>query len=284
MNGPFVIPIQKTLNYNFTRIPVEYIKWGNDPDHFKIDMPHRHEFDEILFFIKGGGIHEIDFNEYDIRDFSVHFIPSKTVHFLKRDKYSDGLTIAYNKEFLLNHSTSPVKSPLPNHPVIFNLTKEEFETLLSIITLINNQINSVDSYYIEKSFISAIELLLNQTMSYHNDDKNATLRSNDIINCFIQLIDQNIYKNRTVEFYSRQLNVSPKYLGNLTKKILLKSAKNLINDAFLKSLKEELTNPNTSLKSIAYKFDTTESNLCKYFKKHVGYTIDDYKSQINTEY
>lgn len=278
------IPVQKLLNYNFTRIPIEYIKWGANPDHFKIDMPHRHEFDELLFFIKGGGIHEIDFVEHEIVDFSVHFIPAKTVHFLKRDKYSDGLTIAFNKEFLLNHPIHPINSPLQNEAVIFNLTNDEFDVLLSIIGLISNQIQSVETYYVEKSFVTSIELLLNQLMSYSACDGPLMVQTNDIVHSFIQLLELHICESRSVEFYSSKLNVSPKYLGNLTKRYLLKSPKNIINDVFLKSIKEELTYPHASLKNIASKFDTTESNLCKYFKKHVGYTIDEYKSQINTEY
>jgi AraC family transcriptional regulator, transcriptional activator of pobA len=278
------IPIQKTLNYNFERVPVEYIKWGANPDHFKIDMPHRHEFDELLVFIIGGGTHEIDFIEHNIRDYSVHFITAKTVHFLKKDKHSDGFTIAFNKEFLLNHPNHPVKSPLYNEAAIFNLTKEEFDTLLSIISHINNQILNVESYYVEKCFGSSIELLLNQLMSYTKDQANSVIQTNEIVNSFVQLIEQHVSEHRSVEFYSGKLNVSPKYLGNLTRRFLLKSAKNLINDMFLMSIKKEISNPQASLKILAYKLNTTESNICKFFKKHVGYTIDEYKSQINTKY
>ncbi len=48
------IPTQKKLINSISNIPIEYFKWGQYPDHFKIDMPHRHDFAEILFFTRGG--------------------------------------------------------------------------------------------------------------------------------------------------------------------------------------------------------------------------------------
>jgi len=77
--------VQSKLVPALENIPVEIFKWGSFPDHFIIDMPHKHIFYELLFFEKGGGVHEIDFQEYKAQSNSIHFIPSNTIHFLKRD-------------------------------------------------------------------------------------------------------------------------------------------------------------------------------------------------------
>ena len=80
------IPNQVKIINSIDNIPVEYFKWGVYPDHFKIDMPHRHEFAELLFFTKGGGWHEIDCINYDVHENSIHFIPKSTVHFFSEEK------------------------------------------------------------------------------------------------------------------------------------------------------------------------------------------------------
>ena len=278
------IPTQKTLNYNFERIPVEYIRWGTNPDHFKIDMPHRHEFDELLFFVKGGGLHEIDFIEHEILDYSVHFIPAKTVHFLNRDIKSTGFTIAFNKIFLQNHSKYHFQSPLPIKPTIFNLDALEFSNITSIVDLLVKQIGKSKSPFVEKCFVTSIELILNELMTNFKGDNELKSKQCELIDSFLQFLDIHIHESRLVSFYASKLHISPKHLANMSKLHLNKSAKTIINESFIRMIKRDLSNESANLKNIADKYNMDESALCKYFKKNVGYTIEAYKSQINVEY
>lgn len=155
------IPTQKKIKETLNKIPIEYFKWGTYPDHFMIDMPHRHEFVEFIFFTKGGGFHEIDFTGHTILQHSIHIIPASTVHFLKRDKTSDGFTIAFDRRFLDTNTTHRIVYPLENEPFVINLSKKQFEYIISIVNVILMQVELNEGYYKEKGFLLAMELLIN---------------------------------------------------------------------------------------------------------------------------
>ena len=282
MNKSDEILTQSQLNYNIERIPVEYIKWGTSPDHFKIDMPHKHEFDELLFFTKGGGTHEIDFVEYNIVGNSVHFIPSKTVHFLKRSPNSDGFTIAFNKHFLQNHPVHPITSPLPVMATVMNMTEGQFQIVIQAINILIQQINKTDTYFVQKCFLTSLELVFNEIMSCVSVAQSVLKSDNSIVMAFQELIEKEVKFNRQVEYFANQLHVSPKYLGNLTKKHVGLSPKEMIAQCFIRHIKVVLANPSyKSIMIVADELNISDSALCTYFKKSVGFTIEEYRSQIN---
>ncbi|MCH8330174.1 MAG: AraC family ligand binding domain-containing protein, partial [Bacteroidetes bacterium] len=64
-----------------------------------IGEPHRHSYYEIFFFVKGGGTHEIDFEEFQVDSNSLHFISPGQVHLGKRAINSHGLVIQFSREF-----------------------------------------------------------------------------------------------------------------------------------------------------------------------------------------
>ena len=46
-------------------------------------FPHAYDYHQILVFEEGGGMHLLDNETHFIRDFSIHFMPTGTVHFLR---------------------------------------------------------------------------------------------------------------------------------------------------------------------------------------------------------
>lgn len=275
------IPTQVKLNYSIDQLPVEYFKWGSYPDHFKIDMPHRHEFMEILFFTKGGGTHEINFLEHDIEYYSVHFIPSSIVHFLKRDTTSDGFTIAYQPEFLEHNPFHRIISPMSDRSFVLNLTKEKFQKINILTEVVRDHMSSNNSYYKEKCFLLSLELLLNNIANEQNIDiqqNNNKHQKDNLYTSFIQLVKSNIHRQCSVTWYACQLSISPKYLSNHLTKRTGKSAKAIITEEFLISIKKSLLNTNKSIKEIALDHNYTESKLCRLFKNSVGYTMSEYRS------
>lgn len=60
--------------------------WGNKEQNYDFEKPHRHNFNEVLFFNQGGGTHDIDFTTYQIQNQSIHFVASDNVHLVLREK------------------------------------------------------------------------------------------------------------------------------------------------------------------------------------------------------
>lgn len=281
---PKSIPSQK-IKESVYKIPIEYFKWGVYPDHFKIDLPHRHEFAEFLFFSKGGGFHEIDFISHKILDCSIHMIPANTVHFLKRDQVSDGFTIAFDPQFLNSNSIHRIVYPLENEAFVMNLSASQFEYIKSIADIILMQIKSNKGFYKEKAFLLAMELLITTIANevalhqlHKQDDEDRIIRK------FKADIRSNVHLHTSVKYYAEQLNISSKHLSNHLRKKTNKSAKQWIIDQLLISIKKYLINTDLSIKEIAYHHQFNESSLSKLFKNHVGYTMTAYRSNKNMKF
>jgi len=280
------IPNQIKLINSVSNIPIEYFKWGQHPDHFKIDMPHRHEFAEILFITEGGGVHEIGFKEYEIKKYSIHYIPKSTVHFLKRDTHSDGFTIAFDTDYLEQNNLHRFMNPLKIEPFALTLPERQFNSLMDHAKLLINRIHQEKGYYQQKCLLLSLQLLLNSVASECNNEKKhvRSCAEKSLLRDFKYLVQTNIHKHQNLSWYATKLNVSVKHLGNYIKKQLNESAKNYITKSLLFSIKQELINTNKSNTHIARDYNMDNSNLSNLFKKRVGYTLSEYRSGIKVDF
>lgn len=270
------IPSQKKMKNSIDSIPVEYFKWGSYPDHFKIEMPHTHHFAELLFFTKGGGSHEIDFNKYDIKTGTIHYLPKSVTHFLQRDQDSEGFTIAFDSDYFETNNTHKFINPLRHDNFEFNLPAHLFQNLINQSNQILFQIKQQKGYYKEKCFLLAMELLLNTLASVQQEHKKT--ETNELIRKFKNLVKTNYHQAHSVAWYAAALHVSPKYLSNQTNAFMGRSAKTYITDVLIQSIKRQLLHANKSIKQIAYEHHYDVSTMGKLFKKNVGYTLREYQS------
>jgi len=272
------LPNQIKLNNSVGSIPIEYFKWGSYPDHFKIDMPHRHSFSELLFFTKGGATHEVNYNDYLAQKGSIHFIPKSTVHFLKRDKNSEGFTIAFDDRYLESNDTHKFINPLPEEPFHLVLKDAYLTKVLDQSKVILSQIQQNDSYYREKCFLLSIELLMNTLAAEISNVPIRIESKNTHVEQFKYLVKTNIHQHHNVAWYASELQVSSKTLGNVIKTHLGKSPKKYLQEILLISVKRNLIDSNKSIKEIAIDHNYNLSQLGKLFKKNVQYTMREYRS------
>lgn len=282
MTAPQDIPTQTKLLPTIKKIPVEYFKWGKYPDHFIIDMPHRHNFAEILFFTEGVGVHEIDFNEHTICSNAIHFIPKSTVHFLNRSITSDGFTIAFDTDYLEYNHIHRLINPIGNKAFTLNLTLPKFKNLVEISKVITNQAKVNEQHYQSKCFLLGLELLLNAIAA--EKGLNIETANDKLQQQFSKLLAQNIHQYTKVQWYAAELGISAKSLSNHLLKLGFESAKQQIVKCLLKSVKKSLINTDRSIKQIAIDHNYTEANLCKLFKSKVGYSMSEYRSEKDERY
>ena len=274
------VPSQKKMVNAVSNIPVEYFKWGTYPDHFKIDMPHRHDFSELLFFTKGGAKHEINYREYQAREGSIHFIPRSKVHFLQREKQSEGFTISFDSKYFEINNTHKFLNPLKNELFVLDLEENRFKQILDQTDTILDQIKQQKGYYRQKCFLLSIELLLNSIaahVKYSSTQTNIHTNS-QLVENFIRLVNNHVHENNNVSWFASKLHVTAKHLSHEVKKHMKISSKKYIQSRLLTSIKKGLIDSNKSIKQIAFDHNLDESALGKIFKKHVGYTMSQYRS------
>ena len=98
----------------------------NNEDHFY--KPHSHDFFLCVFFTKAAGIHEIDFNTYEVKAGSVFFLKPGQTHYWKFDELPEGYIFFHTQDFYDLHFS---KSKLEQFPFYYSHKNTPTLTLTS---------------------------------------------------------------------------------------------------------------------------------------------------------
>lgn len=97
---------------------------------------------------------------------------------------------------------------------------------------------------------------------------------------FIDLLQDNIKTEHEVAFYAMKLNITPKYLSEITKQKTSHKAKEVISHLLAIMLKREMLYSGKSMKVIAYDYCfADQSSLGKFFRKMTGMSPSEFKKQ-----
>lgn len=102
-------------------------------------------------------------------------------------------------------------------------------------------------------------------------------RSSELYNQFRDAVERFYHRYADVAFYAEQLNVSPRYLGQVTRRICNRSPKAIIDERITDEIASLLTT-RKPLKEIASTLGfSSQAHLSRYFKKQKGMSPTEYK-------
>jgi len=108
----------------------------------------------------------------------------------------------------------------------------------------------------------------------------AHTQGEQLFNRFLQLLSDSVVKRNTVEYYARQLYVSPKYLSSVCRQSSGKTALYWINEYTLNDISYYLRNSNLTIKEVAVKLGFPNlSFFGKYVRQHFGVSPREYRNQ-----
>lgn len=103
-------------------------------------------------------------------------------------------------------------------------------------------------------------------------------RSEELYNQFLDAVEHYFNRYADVAFYAEQLNVSPRYLGQVTRRIANRSPKSVIDERITTEIALQLTTTSKPLKEIALQLGfSSQAHLSRYFKKQKGLSPSQYK-------
>ncbi|MCH3993590.1 MAG: hydroxymethylpyrimidine/phosphomethylpyrimidine kinase [Prevotella sp.] len=103
-------------------------------------------------------------------------------------------------------------------------------------------------------------------------------RSTELYNEFIDTVTRHFHTNSDVAFYANCLNVSSRYLAQVTHRISGKSPKGIIDKMVTDAVETELKTTNKNVQEIAYDFHFhSQAHFSKFFKKQTGMTPGDFR-------
>lgn len=106
-------------------------------------------------------------------------------------------------------------------------------------------------------------------------------RSYAIFDTFIRLVSQHFKEQRGVEWYSREMCLTPKHLSEVVKSVSGRTAGQWITTMVIIEIKTLLQNSSLSIKEIAIEMNfPNQSFLGKYFKNVEGISPTDFRRQL----
>lgn len=109
-------------------------------------------------------------------------------------------------------------------------------------------------------------------------EMSASLRRNDLAHRFMELVHHHCCRQHDVAFYADRLCITTRYLSSVTRSVLNRSAKEMIDEVLLLEIKMRLRSTDLSIQEIA---DETcfpdQSYLGRFFKRHTGQSPTAYR-------
>ncbi|MGB0917546.1 MAG: AraC family ligand binding domain-containing protein, partial [Flavobacteriales bacterium] len=96
---------------NSENLPLHNLNSGESPlfirnvshsNAYDFTQKHRHNYFEIIFFEKGGGKQLIDFQEYEVTDYTCFIVHPNQIHLLNRAAGSYGKLIQFKSESVMS--------------------------------------------------------------------------------------------------------------------------------------------------------------------------------------
>ncbi len=122
------------------------------------------------------------------------------------------------------------------------------------------------------------ELLSYEDMSLNNDI--SSIHDKQIFNQFLQMLSLQEQKRQKVSFYADQLNITPKYLSTVAKKVSGKSPMRWITESTMQDCYSLLKDTDMSIKEISNKLGFPNSSFfSQYFREQANVTPMEYRSE-----
>ncbi len=173
--------------------------------------------------------------------------------------------------------TNIVQCPLYRH------SEESGNVIRSYLSILNSLQYDVRNRFatiMVMNLLRCIMLNIYDKMKRRGDSHAQTLntRKEDIFHKFIALVHEHGREHRDVAFYADKLCISPRYLGEVTKKIANESPKQCIDYHIVSEIKLLLTFSEMSIQQIAhYLHFPDQSYLGRFFKHHTGVSPAAYR-------
>jgi AraC-like DNA-binding protein len=241
---------------DYDQVPVEAMKKGQ-----KISI----DFYKISFKLSYKGQTKYGQGYYDFEEGGLAFLKPKQIVFSPEDADNyQGFALYFHADFIRNY---PLRNSISNYgffsydvsEALFLSAKEKGIISHLFMTMASELETNTDSFS-QDVLVNQIELLLNYSNRFYNRQFLTRKAVNhEIITSLDQLLNDYFKENKglnnglpSVQFISRSLNLSPRYLSDLLRSVSGQNAQQYIQQVMIEKAKEKLSATNLSVSEIAY--------------------------------
>lgn len=275
-----VLSFQIRTLTNFSYSPTE----GIPPE-----APHRHNFQELIWIKSGQGTQSIDWDKMAIEPSTFYMIATGQVHqFLEAEnifgfvlRFSEAFipdaesdSARYYSKYFFNNFNS-ISIPNNDHQKV-----TDFNCLLSMMVKESVSNQEPDQNAVLQHLLQVLLIKITQNLDCDRSGKDtANLCQDSVFSGFITLLEKSFKVHHDVTFYARLLAVTLRQLSDRTKRIVGKTAKQVIEERIVLEAKRELRFTGMPVKEVAYDLGYDDpSYFSKVFKKVTGFSPQEYQA------
>lgn len=175
---------------------------------------------------------------------------------------------------------------LMENPVL-KMDSEEREWLENCYHLIRRRLSQMSGRYTREATVSLVRAFYFEICNLLDarvqpDQSGVQNRAYAIFDQFIRLLSQHFKQERSVEWYSNEMCLTPKHLSEVVKQVSGKTAGQWITTMVIIEIKNLLKHTTLSIKEIAQDMNfPNQSFLGKYFKNVEGISPSDFRKGDN---
>lgn len=253
-------------------------------------------FYKISFITQLGGKFRYGQGYYDFNEGSLLFTAPNQVIGSVREKYehNQSYSLIIHPDFLQGY---PLASKINNYGFFsyasneaLHLSEQERATMLSIYTILREELNSRIDDFSREVIIAQIELLLSYAKRFYKRQfLTRQAVSSELLEQLEALLNTYFKENKplnhgvpTVQYLAEHLNVTPNYLSDMLRSLTGLSAQQHIHQKLIDRSKELLSTTNLSISEVAYElgFEHPQS-FSRLFKMKTHTSPVQFRSAFN---
>lgn len=250
--------------------------------HRHLEKPHRHDFYATILFTEGTGVHEIDFQRYDVSKGSLFFMSPGQIHSWELSEDIEGYIFFCSQQFYEIHY---VNQKLRNFPFFGSVTSPRK------LQLNADELNEKLSLFLElqKEYLSQgimrnglilslmSQIFIHSARQFSKDfdhlASSASLSYFKHYQDFENLVEQYFAAEKSIAFYASMMGISAKHLNRIIQTVVRKTATDVITERVVLEAKRMLMYLDESLVEIAFRLGYEEySYFVRVFRKTSGMT------------
>lgn len=245
-------------------------------------FPHRHNFYQMVLFLSGEGMHEIDFRQYAIQRGQVYFMGPGQVHSWMFEGKMTGYIVNFDIDYFKSLLIQPDYIESLNlfsslNEGVFVLEEDqlaEFSFLFDQLNELNTKPVDID---LKRSLLLYILLKLDQAYVPNFPTKTVDYHL-VLIKNFISLVDLNFKELHLPKEYAELLFVTPNHLNSVCKEYLGAQAGEVIRNRIMLEAKRLLILPDWTISQVSYELNFNDNSyFTKFFKKVEGKTPEEFR-------
>lgn len=293
---PDTLSFDKLLS--MSRLLRESIRYGKfcclkeiDTDTYMDIFKYPIRIDAFVFVVCSSGQIELTYNQYNLTlpANSMFLYKPGTLIQLNAFEPSRLSIMVFTRKFI-----DELGIKLDNVPLQYNIITEHQVSSLSDKTCVQlkslmsmtadfvglDKFNIYQKELVDASFRTLIYRAMYELNSQYGKSSATFIpaQENSHFDNFMRLLEENYRRHHSIKFYSEKMNLSPKYLSMMIKKVSGKLATEWIDEYVILEAKNLIKYSSMSIQEISYSLNfPNQSFFGKYFKRHTGLSPKAYR-------